>query len=550
MAEDHAEDRVSDASICSFLLKGLDALRVGVCVFDQDDILIYHNEHFRFIFQTISDPSQCIGLSYVALLRRLIDNGEIAGRLVLDDPEAWIADRLRSRCDPTAKPVTERLTDGRWIQVKERSIPGMGVIGLWEDVTETWTQRYRLEEVAESVADGLAVWDQSDRLSLHNSGFSKLFKGTRGLELGRRFEDLLQSLVEAGMLHVEDDPEVRLDAWRYSHRRPAGRAVVRHRSGRWYLIKERRIKDGGVASVLVDITDLKSREEALVLRGKSLERTVDELEMVQSKLEQQGSDLVTLAEELALAKQEVEQADASKTQFLRTISHELRTPLNAIIGFSEVLKDEILGPLGNPRYGDYAQDIHAGGRHLLGLVNQILDLSRIAAGRYDLASIEYNVGGLIEDAIKLMSDEIEKAQLSLNRDIRGDLPSLLADGQAFVQVLVNLLSNAVKFTPAGGEIGIRACREDEFLVVSVTDTGIGIPPEKLPRLMRPFERVDNDSDRQTEGFGLGLAIAKSLLEMQGGGLEITSTLGAGTCATLRLPFRHAAEGEAKWALGR
>ncbi len=169
-------------------------------------------------------------------------------------------------------------------------------------------------------------------------------------------------------------------------------------------------------------------------------------------------------------------------------------------------------------------------------MNQILDLSRIEAGRYDVACVELSVGGLVADSLRLMGRQFETADLQLHCDVPEDLPPIMADGQAFVQVLVNLLSNAAKFTPAGGRVRLEARRSGDWLSLSVSDTGIGIPPDKLPRLMKPFERVDNELDRQTDGFGLGLAIAKSLLEMQGGRLEIDSALGAGTTATIWLPY--------------
>ncbi len=528
--------RAPDASICRVLLEGLDALRVGVAVFDRDDVLVYCNEHFRYVYRSFDAVDQLIGLRFLDILRLLIDNGEIAGREVLEDPEAWIAARLEARRDARAAPVDDQLTDGRWIRVKQRAIPGHGIIGLWEDVTYEKASQIRLEEVVDSISDGFALWDQSDRLRLANKGFAGLFEGTATPERGRKFAALLGDLVSHGLLEADGGFDSRVNAWRSGHQQLAGRALIHHRDGRWYLIKEHRTKDGGVASVLIDITDLKDREQDLVMRGQTLERTVDELEMVQAKLEQQGSDLVTLAEELALAKDEVERADAGKTQFLRTISHELRTPLNAIIGFAEILKDGVLGELGHPRYTEYAKDIHESGRHLLELVNQILDLSRIEAGRYDVARVELSVGGLVSDSLRLMGKQFETANLELHCDVPEDLPPILADGQAFVQVLVNLLSNAAKFTPAGGRILIEARESDGWLALSVSDTGVGIPPDKLPLLMKPFERVDNELDRQTDGFGLGLAIAKSLLEMQGGRLEIDSVLGTGTTATMWLPY--------------
>jgi two-component system cell cycle sensor histidine kinase PleC len=217
------------------------------------------------------------------------------------------------------------------------------------------------------------------------------------------------------------------------------------------------------------------------------------------------------------------------------MSHELRTPLNAIIGFSDLLKSQIFGPLGSARYVEYAADIHTSGRHLLDLINDVLDVSRIEAGRYDLHLETIDLAELIEDAHRLMSTTAEQAGVRLTCEISAALPLLCLDQRAVRQVLLNLLANAVKFTLPGGTVGISAFCEADAVSICITDTGIGIAASDLPRLANPFEQVENVLTRAKRGSGLGLAITKTLVELHGGQLDIASCLGEGTIATARLP---------------
>ena len=522
--------------VSGIVTDALDALRVGLAIFDPSDVLIYCNEHFRHLYRSLDSVDELVGLSFADILHLVVGKGEIAGREVIEDPAGWIERRLQAHRAPDGRPLEERLADGRWIQVKARALSDGGVVGIWQDVTTLQASNLRLADAVDAIGDGFAIWDQRDQLVAHNARFAELFAGAAGpLRSGDSFRSATRRLLTQGLLEDEPAAEAQVEAWRQAHRQLFGRTVIRYRDQRWFLVKERRTRDGGMVSMLTDITDIKNREHNLVLRGKSLERTIGELSSVQGKLKLQGGEIAAMAEELSQAKRAVEQADASKTRFLRSISHELRTPLNAIIGFAEVLRDGLLGPLGHHRYQEYANDIHASGSHLLGLVNQLLDLSRIEAGRYELECEPQDIGELIRNSARLMAKQIEDAGLELVCALPADPPPLVADQQAVRQILVNLLSNAVKFTPSGGEIRVSVDGEAEHLAITVADSGIGIPAEKMSGLMRPFERVDNDLNRQTEGTGLGLAISRSLAEMHGGTLDLTSILGSGTTAVLRLP---------------
>lgn len=523
--------------VSGIVIEGLDALRVGLAIFDASDVLIYCNEHFRHLYRSLDSVDELVGLSFSEILRLVVEKGEIAGREVIEDPAGWIGQRLQAHRTPDGHPLEEQLADGRWIQVKARALSDGRVIGIWQDVTTLQASNQRLADAVDAIGDGFAIWSQHDQLVAHNAQFAELFAGDgTPLKSGDSFESATRRLLAHSLLEDEPAAETQVESWRQAHRQLFGRTVIRYRDQRWFLIKERRTRDGGMVSLLTDITDIKNREHNLVLRGKSLERTIGELSSVQGKLKEQGGEIAAMAEELSQAKRAVEQADASKTRFLRSISHELRTPLNAIIGFAEVLRDGLLGPLGHHRYQEYANDIHSSGSHLLGLVNQLLDLSRIEAGRYELECEPQDVAALIRNSARLVAKQIEDAGLELICELPAEAPALVADQQAVRQILVNLLSNAVKFTPNGGEIRVCTTQEEDWLSITVADTGIGIPAEKMSGLMRPFERVDNDLNRQTEGTGLGLAISRSLAEMHGGTLDLTSVLGSGTTAVLRLPL--------------
>lgn len=259
------------------------------------------------------------------------------------------------------------------------------------------------------------------------------------------------------------------------------------------------------------------------------------------RMEQSLAAAITHAEnareEAVVAKNAAERAAQTKSMFLANMSHELRTPLNAILGFSEVMKGELFGPLGNARYGEYSGQIHDAGRHLLDLINDILDMSKIEAGKLELRRETVDVCDLMSGCISLMQEQAASNGIELEQSCVCETASHVeADRRAVKQILLNLLSNAVKFTPPGGQVRLDAVRRDGFVVLSVSDTGVGIPAEALKGLGNPFVQVRDDAGAAHKGTGLGLALVRSLVEMHGGEWRIESQVGHGTTVSVSLPI--------------
>jgi two-component system, cell cycle sensor histidine kinase PleC len=434
-----------------------------------------------------------------------------------------------------------RHANGEWVWLRARceivhqpQDGGPHLIGIAVDITEqktliekTMEADLRLRDAIETIPEAFVVWDAHNRLVLCNSNFQELHNlSDEAIEAGAPYDEV----VAAGR-----KPVVRSKVTSEGQAPGARTFEAQLDDGRWLHISERRTKDGGYVSVGTDITTLKLHEEKLMESEKRLIKTVADLRGSQMTLERQAEELADLADKYAEEKTRAEEANEAKSKFLANMSHELRTPLNAIIGFSEIMESGMFGPIGCEKYSEYCHDIHQSGTYLLDVINDILDMSKIEAGRIRLDLQEVRLGRFLKDAMRVVSARADDKQLTVDADISQGI-RVNADNRLLKQIVLNLLSNAVKFTPESGRIMVRARRSAHWVRIAIVDNGIGIPKDALAKLGRPFEQVESQLTKSHQGSGLGLAIARSLTELHGGTMQIRSTLGKGTLVLLRLPI--------------
>ena len=476
----------------------------------------------------------------------LLSFGEVNGLVHPDDIDLYgLAAQLT---DATATLVDHafrmRHANGNWVWLRARcelvqqsGDSGAHLIGIAVDITEqkTLVERtveadLRLRDAIETIPEAFVVWDAQNRLVLCNSNFQELHNlPDESIKAGASYE----SVVAAGR-----KPVVRSKVTSEGQSPGARTFEAQLDDGRWLHISERRTKDGGYVSVGTDITNIKRHEVKLMESERRLMATVADLRHSQQKLERQAEEVADLAEKYAEEKTRAEEANQAKSKFLANMSHELRTPLNAIIGFSEIMGSGMFGPLGSDKYREYCHDIHQSGQYLLDVINDVLDMSKIEAGRIRLDAEPVDLEPFLNDAMRVVSGRANDKRLKLTARIGRGI-SLTADHRLLKQIVLNLLSNAVKFTPEGGRITIRArATAAGWVSVSIADTGIGIPEDALARLGRPFEQVESQLTKSHQGSGLGLAIAKSLTELHQGTMRIRSTPGRGTMVLLRLPINR------------
>ncbi len=469
--------------------------------------------------------------------------GEVASRLHPEDAqlEEVVENLLRGELSVFDREFRMRHEDGHWVWLRARAAlaPGQSedqqhLIGIVFDVSQqklmdrlNMEAELRLKDAIENISEAFVLWDSENRMVLCNSKYQQFHSlPVAACVPGTPYDVVTRSAKE---------PAVRQRVSVASGEQIDGKSFeVQLGDRRWLQINERRTKDGGFVSVGTDITDLKKQEERLLLSERELMMTVRDLQKERLLADQQAQRLADLADKYAREKTRAEAANRSKSEFLANMSHELRTPLNAIIGFSEVMQGEMFGPIGPGKYREYASDINRSGQFLLDVINDILDMSKIEAGRLQLETENTLIGGLFDDIMRLVGPRAFDGNVDISREIPGDL-AIIADRRALKQVFINLLSNAVKFTPVGGRVRIAAIDEDFGVTISIADTGIGIPARDIEKLGRPFEQVENQFTKSKGGSGLGLAISRSLVELHGGTLEIRSTAGAGTEVTVHLP---------------
>jgi len=404
------------------------------------------------------------------------------------------------------------------------------IVGVALDITEQRgaqarlvATEARLHGALSSMTDSFVIWDALKRLVIWNSRFEDFF----GLQPGQLQAGMDQAgieyLISPAIAEVIDTSS------------GTGSVEIKLADGRWIRYIETPTAEGGHVSIGTNITEIRTREAELRENEKALQNTVGIL-----RKSQEG--IFELAQRYEEEKIRAEDANQSKSDFLANMSHELRTPLNAINGFSDIMQKEMFGPLGDPRYKEYVNDILFSGQHLLALINDILDMSKIEAGKMTLNTEVMFMHEMITQVVRIVRGRAEESQLKLNI-FAGEVKEIEADPRAVKQVLLNLLTNAIKFTPENGTVQVELIQKKTGLIVKVSDTGIGISQENIERLANPFEQVVDQSTKHKEGTGLGLALSKSMIELHGGNFKIESQLGHGTTVIFSLPNKPIAQKE-------
>jgi len=488
--------------------KVIEEMPVGVVFFDADGDVIGGNHLWREYFN-FSEREAEPGTRFDALKRagsnRDSTTYDSAGRKT---------EALAAAFEPAAMEgrFTARIDENRWLDIRNRRTDDGGVVSVQADITEQVAQHERLsneqsilQSAITAMPAGISIKDPDGRYRAYNDKIVELFDLPDGMiHEGSSFEEVARYQAARGdhgngqvddLVTREVDILRSLDVTVYERTLATGRTLELRRS---------RLPDGGVVTIAADVTD---------------------------RVAQQFS--------LQQAKEEAELASISKTEFLANLSHELRTPLNSVIGFSDIMARQTLGPMGTQKYLEYANSIRNAGQHLLAVVNDILDVSKIEVGEFSLHEEQVSIPHLIADCVRMVADSADQAEVRLHESVPAGFPMLRADPLRLRQILLNLLSNALKFTPPGGHVRLSAKRRDDGApVIEVSDTGIGIEPEDIPRALEPFRQVgDHDSahlDHELEGTGLGLPLARALTELHGGRLEIASTAGKGTTVRIRL----------------
>ncbi len=474
--------------------------------------------------------------------------GEVAARIHQDD--AKLDDLIEDLLSGTRKIFDQefrmRHEKGHWVWLRARAAlaPGQDesephLVGIVFDITRqkqldklNRDAEVRLKDAVENISEAFVLWDTESKLVLCNSKY-------------QQFHSLPASVCQPGTSYsmvtaASKEPVVRQILPGHADDGSGSRSMeVQIADGRWLQINERRTKDGGFVSVGTDITALKQQEEHLLHSERNLMMTVRDLQKERQLAEEQSQRLAELADKYASEKTRAEAANRSKSEFLANMSHELRTPLNAVIGFSEIMSQEMFGALGSPKYSEYALDIGRSGQFLLDVINDILDMSKIEAGRVELELSTVDLGSMLEEVLRLVGPRAAESGIELKQDA-SKTAEFVADRRALKQVFINLISNAVKFTPEGGTVTIKSRNIDKNISVQIIDTGIGIPQRDIEKLGRPFEQVENQFTKSKGGSGLGLAISKSLVDLHGGSLTITSKEGVGTTVTVTIPIGQSA----------
>lgn len=407
-------------------------------------------------------------------------------------------------------------------QLNSSSLPHL--IGMSFDISDQYELACKIEqsdlqtrEAIENISESFALWDKNNRLVMCNSKY-------------RKHTGLPEHLLQPGVLrtNIETKSQIGPTAAEIIYEADGLKIYERQLdTNNWVKVNDKKTSDGGLVSIATDISQFKLNNKHLEEKHQSL------LDIIQ-QMKIKGNENIQLTKKLQTEKEKAENANKAKSEFLANMSHELRTPLNAIIGFSQMMLSATFGPLANERYQEYINDIHASGKHLLTLINDILDMSKIEAGRFSLDLQKEDIVPIIQETQRFFAPNISEKELSAELNMPETLPANI-DKRAIKQVFLNILSNAVKFSLPKGQITISAIQKNNIVAIQISDNGVGISAEALAKLGRPFEQVENQFSKTYAGSGLGLAISKSLIELHNGQLKIESQEHKGTTVSIYLP---------------
>jgi PAS domain S-box-containing protein len=521
------------------LVDAIEAISEGFVLFDRDDRYEMTNSKYREMYPTMADAF-VPGTRYEDMLRIGLERKLW---VIEEDQEEWIRN-ITAWHRATSEPQERQLSDGRWMRLAERRTRDGGIVGIRTDITERKQSEEALKaaqqqliDAIESISESFVLFDRDDRYVLTNSKYRDRYPHlVEYFAPGTSYETMLRAAVASGIHGVGDDPEGWIRRNMEWHR-ACDRAMERElQDGTWVRLSERRTRDGGIVGIRTDITEIKTAEAALT-------RKVSDLEAAQERLERLREDLTAMATDLAAARDAAEAASRAKSNFLANMSHEIRTPMNGILGMNTLLLQTEL----NAEQRDCPIAVHDSAEALLTLINDILDVSKLEAGKVELEAIDFDLVEVVEAAVGLFRPKAREKRIDLQLAIDpGGKSGFCGDPTRLRQILLNLVGNAVKFTEQGSvsvTVAPRPSRRKDAarLRFEIADTGIGMSKGVAETLFEKFNQADTSITRRFGGTGLGLAISKQLVEVMGGKIGAASQLGRGSCFWFEISLLPAAD---------
>jgi signal transduction histidine kinase len=408
---------------------------------------------------------------------------------------------------PLRQSIGDGASNGNGVAASSRVVANRAPGAVWRKLGAVFRRRPRvrsqgtlLQNTFDNIDEGLSVFDARGRLAARNAQFCRLLELPPDLPLGTPLCDILMYQARHGAFgEVDANSETTRRLARFFREVPAIKERVTP-AGRTLQIRRSAMPGGAVLSLYSDVTEIRAAERRLLL-----------------------------------ARSQAEAANRSKSEFLANMSHELRTPLNAIIGFTEIISHEMFGPIGNEKYLEYVKDVHASSLHLLSIINDVLDMSKIEAGKLELAKQAVALPAVVRDVMRIVHERASRRGIALVLQSASEEAVVWADERALKQILLNLLSNAIKFSHDAETVGIRVMRAGDGVAVEVEDRGIGMNAAEQERAVQPFGQAKPATAGNYGGTGLGLPITKGLVEAHGGTMAISSRVGEGTVVRVVLP---------------